>query len=388
MGLQDDLAAVRAAIDVPILCKDFFLDEYQVYEARAIGADAILLICAMLDDRLLAQLFHLASLLGMDSLIETHNAEEIERALRLEAEAPVIGINSRDLQTFTVDTGLATRLGHLVPGRGILVAESGIADRAQAAQARAWGADAILVGEALMRSFEVAQATRELATAPGGTFAGLFGRSEGSFVKLCGLTEPRHAALASELGADAVGLVFAPSHRQVSSDRARLVAQAAAGPLVVGIFVNASADTIASIAADVGLGAIQLSGDEPPKIVAEIAKKTSLPVVKALRLPSDSAAEALDEYAFAGAALLLDTPSADGRFGGTGQVGDWSQAGRMARRWPIIVSGGLTPQNVAAALVSIQPAGVDVSSGIETNRAKDTAKMRDFLFQSREASIA
>ena len=152
LGSLDDLAAVRAAVDVPILCKDFFLDEYQVYEARAAGADAILLICAMLDDRLLAQLFHLAEQLGMDSLIETHSEEEVERALRLEAEAPIIGINSRDLQTFTVDTGLAARLGHLVPRSGILVAESGIADRVQAAQARAWGADAILVGEALMRS--------------------------------------------------------------------------------------------------------------------------------------------------------------------------------------------------------------------------------------------
>src|SRR5262249_39016802 len=121
---------------------------------------------------------------------------------------------------------------------------------------------------------------------------------------------------------------------------------------------------------------------------AEIEEKTSLPVIKALRLPGNSPNEALDEYALAGAALLLDTPSADGKFGGTGQVGDWSQSGRMARRWPIIVSGGLTPENVAAALVTIQPAGVDVSSGIETNRVKDADKMRDFLFQSREVSIA
>ena len=127
----------------------------------------------------------------MDSLIETHSREEVERALRLEAEAPIIGINCRDLQTFTVDTGLAARLGHLVPRNGILVAESGITDRVQAAQARARGADAILVGEALMRSPAVAQTTRTLATAPGGAFAGLFGRSERPLVKLCGITELR-----------------------------------------------------------------------------------------------------------------------------------------------------------------------------------------------------
>jgi phosphoribosylanthranilate isomerase len=216
----------------------------------------------------------------------------------------------------------------------------------------------------------------------------LFGRSEKPFVKLCGISEVQHAALASTLRADAIGLVFAPSHRQVSPEQARLVAKAVTGPLVVGVFVNESADTIASIAADVGLGAIQLSGDEPPEFAAEVAERTSLPVIKGLRLPSGSPDEALDEYALAGAALLLDTPSIDGRFGGTGQVGDWAQAGRMARRWPIIVGGGLTPQNVAAALASIHPAGVDVSSGIETNRVKDAAKMSDFVFQVREASIA
>jgi phosphoribosylanthranilate isomerase len=324
----------------------------------------------------------------MDSLIETHSAEEVERALRLEAEAPIIGINCRDLQTFTVDTTLAARLGHLVPRSGSLVAESGIADRVQAAQARAWGADAILVGEALMRSPSVGQSTRMLADAPGGAFAALFGRSGRLFVKLCGISELQHVELAAELGADAIGLVFAPSHRQVSLDRARQLAKAINGPLVVGVFVNEPADAIAYLAEDIGLGAIQLSGDEPPELAAEVAEKTSLPVIKGLRLPSGAPDEALDEYALAGAALLLDTPSIDGRFGGTGQVGDWAQAGRMTRRWPIIVSGGLTPQNVSAALDSIHPAGVDVSSGIETNRAKDSAKMRDFLFQSRGASLA
>ena len=155
------------------------------------------------------------------------------------------------------------------------------------------------------------------------------------------------------------------------------------------MFVNASAGAIASIAADVGLGAIQLSGDEPPEFAAEVAKMSSLPVIKALRLPSGSPAEALDEYALAGAALLLDTPSADGRFGGTGQVGDWAQAGRMAQALADHRLRGSDAARMSPPLWSLSgPAGVDVSSGIETNRAKDSDKMRDFLFQSREASIA
>jgi indole-3-glycerol phosphate synthase/phosphoribosylanthranilate isomerase len=377
LGSLDDLAAVRKAVDLPILRKDFVLDEYQVYEARAAGADAILLIAAMLDDALLSRLHQLARQLDMDTLVEAHDQAEIERALRMGAS--VIGINSRDLKTFNVDNSLAARLGRIVPSDTLLISESGIADRVQATRARAWGADAILVGEALMKSASVAADTRMLATAPGGAFARLFGRSSRPFVKLCGLTRTEHGTLAAELHADAIGLVFAPSRRQIASlPEARRVVQAASELLAIGVFVNETSSIIASIAEAAGLGAIQLSGDETPEFAAEIATDTGLPVIKALRLPSGATSEALDDYALSGAALLLDTPS-PGSYGGTGRVGDWSQAHRMAGLWPIILSGGLTAANVGAALAAVQPAGVDVSSGIETDGQKDGRKMEAFV---------
>ncbi|SRR5579871_1928503 len=383
LGALEHLRAVRAAVDVPVLRKDFILDEYQVYEARAAGADAILLICAMLDDTMLARLYALAARLGMGALVEAHNAEELARARQIGAQ--MIGVNSRDLRTFAVDHDIVRKLRHEVPTESIFVAESGIADRLSAARARAWGADAILVGEALMRAPDPTQKARELATASGGVFARLFGRSANPFIKLCGLAQPEHGALAAELGAGAIGFIFAPSRRSVTPTQARAVIEAAhhadphCAPLAVGVFVNEAPETLADIVTSAKLDAIQLSGDETPDACAEVAARTQLPVIKALRLRSERDLEALDAYALSGTALLLDTPSTDGSYGGSGQTGDWALARRAAERWPVILSGGLSPQNVTEALAAVQPAGVDVSSGIETDGVKDTVKMRAFV---------
>jgi indole-3-glycerol phosphate synthase/phosphoribosylanthranilate isomerase/anthranilate synthase/indole-3-glycerol phosphate synthase/phosphoribosylanthranilate isomerase len=383
LGSLDYLAAVRAAVGIPVLCKDFILEPYQVYEARARGADAILLISGLLDEPELVTLYHLAKQVGMDALIEAHNAGELEAALRL--QAPVIGINSRDLKTFAVDTGLLRRHRHLVPTSSLLVAESSISDRLQAAQARSWGADAILVGEALMRATDPADMARQLSTAPGGAAAYLLHRSKRPFIKLCGLTRPEHGSLAARVGADALGLLLAPSRRQVSPGQAKKIRESAGETLTVGVFVNESPDTIAATSADIGLGAIQLSGDEPADRCLEVSALTGLPVIKALRPELESKPDALDAYALAGAALLLDTPSADGSYGGTGRTGDFRQRRQMGERWPIIVSGGLTPENVATALAAVEPAGVDVSSGIETDGTKDAGKMRAFVDAARHA---
>jgi indole-3-glycerol phosphate synthase/phosphoribosylanthranilate isomerase len=383
LGSLDYLAAVRAVVGIPVLCKDFILDPYQVYQARARGADAILLISGLLDEPELSTLYQLAKQLGMDALIETHNATELAGALRL--QAPVIGINSRDLKTFAVDTGLLRRHRHLVPTSSLLVAESSISDRLQATQARSFGADAILVGEALMRAADPADMAHQLSTAPGGAAAYLFDRSKRPFVKLCGLTRPEHGSLAARVGADALGLILAPSRRQVSPDEAQKIIQSAGETLAVGVFVNESPGTIAAISARIGLGAIQLSGDESADRCHEVSALTGLPVIKALRPTHESTPEALDAYALSGAALLLDTPSTDGSYGGTGLTGDWSQGRKMGERWPIIVSGGLTPENVTAALAAVEPVGVDVSSGIETNSTKDAEKMRAFVEAARHS---
>jgi indole-3-glycerol phosphate synthase/phosphoribosylanthranilate isomerase len=391
-GSLDHLRAVRAAVDVPVLRKDFLLDSYQVYEARAAGADAVLLICALLDDAGLRDLLALARALGMEALVEAHNADEARRAVV--AGATVIGVNSRDLRTFAVDRDVVRRLRPLVPADRLFVAESGISDVRGAARARVFGADAILVGEALMRSQSPAELARELASAPGGTTARFFGATSDPYVKICGLRTEDDVRAALHAGADAFGLIFAPSRRQVTPDHARqLVLAAHAIPipplrvgegargrgLAIGVFVNEPVERIAEVAAFVGLDAVQLSGDEPPEVCVAVAEATGLQVLRALRLRMADDLPLLDKYALAGATLMLDTPADDGSYGGTGRPGDWRLAAEAARRWPIILAGGLTPDNLAEALAVVAPRGVDVSSGVETNGAKDAAKIAAFL---------
>lgn len=148
-GSLQDLDAVRAAVQIPVLRKDFTVDEYQIYEARAHGADLVLLIVAALNDELLASFLELTHQLGMNALVETHTEEEIARAIK--AGAKIIGVNVRNLKTLDVDPATFGKLAPLLPSDAVIVAESGVESTEQVAQYGAAGADAILVGEALVK---------------------------------------------------------------------------------------------------------------------------------------------------------------------------------------------------------------------------------------------
>jgi indole-3-glycerol phosphate synthase len=159
-GSLEDLVAARAACELPILRKDFIVDRYQIVEARAAGADALLLIVAALTDLDLGALLTAAREVGLEALVEAHDAGEVARAVA--AGAGIIGINNRDLRTFTVDRELAARLRPSVPDERVIVAESGIRVAGDVARLRAAGIDAILVGETLMRAPDPAAALRAL----------------------------------------------------------------------------------------------------------------------------------------------------------------------------------------------------------------------------------
>ena len=156
MGADDDLRAARAATSLPALRKDFTLDTAHVWEARAMGADAILLIVAILDDPMLARLLRTAEDAGLAALVEVHTREEAARALV--AGARVVGVNNRDLRTFSVDLATAEEISPLLEGVDVRVAESGVKGPEDAARLRAAGYDAVLVGEYLSRSVDPAQA--------------------------------------------------------------------------------------------------------------------------------------------------------------------------------------------------------------------------------------
>jgi indole-3-glycerol phosphate synthase len=164
-GGVDDLNAARAATALPVLRKDFTIDEVQVYESRAIGADAILLIAAAItDDALLADLHALARGLGLAVLVEVHDAPEIDRALAAGAE--IVGVNNRDLGTFAEDLGVGESLGARIPAPVVAVAESAVRTPEDAARLGAVGFDAVLVGEALVRAVDPTRLVRDLGAAP------------------------------------------------------------------------------------------------------------------------------------------------------------------------------------------------------------------------------
>ena len=159
-GSLADLDAVRSAIEIPVLRKDFMVDEYQFYEARAHGADIVLLIVAALSQSQLKDFYELSRELGMAALIEVHTHSELESAMEIDPD--MVGINSRNLKTLEVDTQVFTELLPRIPGSLIRVAESGISTRADVIEAAQAGASAILVGEALVKSGDPISAMREL----------------------------------------------------------------------------------------------------------------------------------------------------------------------------------------------------------------------------------
>ncbi|WP_437867936.1 bifunctional indole-3-glycerol-phosphate synthase TrpC/phosphoribosylanthranilate isomerase TrpF [Sorangium sp. So ce363] len=377
-GSFEILQAVRAVVDVPILCKDFVVTPYQVIEARANGADAILLMLSVLDDATALLCLGAAEALGMDCLVEVHDEAELERALAL--PAPVIGINNRDLKTLKVDLAVSERLAPRVPRDRIVIAESGVESRAHV-ERLAPSVDGFLVGTSLMRSPDIADAARALVT----------GR-----VKICGLTRPGDAREAERLGARFGGLVFAESSpRRVTREQAEIVVATAAGLPFVGVFLNQSVDFVADTARAIGLRAVQLHGDEDAAFIE--ALRRALPegceVWKAV--PMAPSGEAAGAAAAAGAAgeqgagaeversadrLVFDTRTAEAR-GGTGRTFAWSAIDGHPARARSLLAGGLNPDNIAAAR-RVGTWGLDVASGVERAPGEKCADLLVRLFDS------
>jgi indole-3-glycerol phosphate synthase/phosphoribosylanthranilate isomerase/anthranilate synthase/indole-3-glycerol phosphate synthase/phosphoribosylanthranilate isomerase len=370
LGSPEYLSAIKRAVHVPVLRKDFIFDDYQVYESRAWGADAILLICAILDDGQLRRLLTLAQSLGMCCLVETHTAEEAQQAV--EAGANIIGINSRDLVTFEIHPHLARDLRPLIPSDRVVVAESGIHNAADARRLAQCDVQAMLVGESLVVSDDIPAQMHML----------LYGANESAQIKICGLRSEEHAKAAIGAGADMLGLIFyEPSHRYISPQEAHALLERIEATRqhvdLVGVFVNREADYINDITERVGLDIVQLHGDETPEFCYRIQR----PVIKALRMNNPEDAERVKAYQHASWRVLLDTPTT--QWGGTGETHDWSLARSIARDTPILLAGGLNPDNVNEAIRSVHPWGVDVSSGVETNKVKDVEKIRAFIRSAR-----
>jgi phosphoribosylanthranilate isomerase len=220
--------------------------------------------------------------------------------------------------------------------------------------------------------------------------AAAFGR--GSLIKVCGLREPEHAAAAARYGADLLGFIFAPARRQVTVETAKacvVAAREAAGAravIAVGVFVDAQAREIERIAREADLDAAQLHGSEDATFVQDLG----IPATKVLRpKPGARAAELIAELDTFRAssrppsAFLIDA-YAEGAMGGTGDRADWDLAAEISVNRPLMLAGGLDPENVSAAIRRVRPAGVDVSSGVETGGVKDVARIEAFIRAARQ----
>ena len=419
-GSLADMAQVRQALDavplgrqVGVLRKDFLIDEYQLLEARAHGADTALLIVAILSAERLTAMIAASRALGMEPLVEVNTEEEMCTALQVGAK--VIGVNNRNLHTFEVDMGTTGRLAAMLPPGGDhqLIALSGVATAADVQSFAATGARAVLVGESLMRAAKPASLIRSLLSRP----------EPVTLCKTCGIRDAAAAAAATAAGADLIGVIFAKSKRQVTEEGAREIVAAvrarrprsrewrmptlpmptdgvdggaagarrwlqlwselleqtvaAAGPLVVGVFVNASAEEMNMTAERVGLDLIQLHGDEGWEISRELCR----PAIRVLHI-DPSAEDNADVGVRAGtaAAVLLDSKG-----GGTGKTFDWRVTAALGEDTPFLLAGGLGPDNVADAVRAARPWCVDVSSGIETDGVKDHAKIEAFVRAAKAA---
>ena len=391
-GSVADLRVVRRAVTIPVLAKEFVVDERQLPILRSAGADLVLLIASILPGKRLARFVDLARELGLEPLVEAHDEREIEAAVATGAR--LIGINNRNLRTLKVDPELCLRLRRLVPDDRLAVGESGVGEPRTLIGWRAAGLDAALVGEALMRSADPAAAARAFVAA-GSVPHDVAAESRLPLVKICGVADQDGALAAVRSGADAIGRNLVPgTPRALAPDEAaylaRLIREASpAGerPRIVAVFADASVETMEAAIAAIGPDAVQLSGDEPVSTIGELSR----PVWKVLHLPSVDADEVTDgaaagpevgarlaeEATGAGKAhlaagaeqIILDT--AGGPFpGGTGRQVARQIAAAVAREIPIVLAGGLDAGNVAAAVLAVPAVGVDVASGVEIHPAK------------------
>lgn len=363
-GENEYLTAVKEAIGIPVIRKDFVIDAYQIYQAKVLGADAVLLICAILDTKTIQHYIKICDSLGLSALVETHNEAEVTSAL--EAGARLIGVNNRNLKDFTVDIQNSTRLRALVPEDVIFVAESGIKTADDIQTLREAHVNGVLIGETLMRSSDKPRMLNTL---------------RGTKVKICGLTREEDIIMANECQPDYIGFVFADTRRKVSDEQAAgLKAKLSQNIQAVGVFVNDTIEHITSLCQQNIIDVIQLHGDEDETYVRELKARTRTPVIRAVRVRDASdiltGADSNADY------MLLDTYQ-DGQYGGTGQRFDTGLIPAGYR--PYFLAGGITTENVGTLIQELHPYAVDVSSSVETDGYKDYEKVRAFISQVRQS---
>ena len=365
-GSFDYLKQVTGMVKQPVICKDFFIDAYQIYLARLNGASAILLMLSVLDDSEYSELATLAGELNLSILTEVSNEEEMARALALNAN--IIGINNRNLRDLSTDTARTFELVKHIPSERrdeiVVISESGIYHHQQV-QKLSTVADGFLVGSSLMGQDDINKACRQM----------IYGEH-----KICGMSKSEDAIAAFNGGATFGGLIFyPPSPRSVDVDCAMHIIEAA--PLnYVGVFVNEKVAKVADIAGRLKLAAVQLHGDEDQAYINELkpllnanSSTKGCEIFKALpvkdKLPTFELN--VDRY-------VLDTYHQDLK-GGSGQTFNWQLLDELPTDGKFMLAGGLNVDNIPTAAKQVA-IGLDINSGVESAKGvKDPNKITQAL---------
>lgn len=361
MGSTQILQEITQHVQIPVLRKDFTIDEYMIYEAKVLEASAVLLICALLDEDTLRRYRELADSLGLSSLVEAHDEAEINMAVR--AGARVIGVNNRNLKDFTVDVRNARNHRALVPGNILFVSESGIRTPDDIDILRDADVDAVLIGETLMRAKDKAA---ELDYLKGKTR-----------LKICGMRRPEDIQYANLVKPEYIGFIFDPSRRRyiAPAEAAQLKASLDPGIRAAGVFVNADPEDIVRTAAAGTIDLVQLHGQETEDDIRALrsdlddAGLSGVQIIKAFRIRSEEDLKAAEQSP--ADLILLDNGA------GTGKPFDWTVLDdfRGFTR-PFILAGGMGPENAADAIRKFHPFVIDASSSLETDGVKDLEKMK------------
>ncbi|MFC2661581.1 MAG: indole-3-glycerol phosphate synthase TrpC [Eubacterium sp.] len=400
MGSTQILQEITSAVHIPVIRKDFTIDEYMIYEAKVLGASAVLLICALLDEDTLRRYREIADSLGLSSLVEAHDDQEIQMAIR--AGARIIGVNNRNLKDFTVDVRNARNHRAQVPCDILFVSESGIKTPQDIDILRDANVDAVLIGETLMRAKDKPSMLDYLK-----------GKTR---LKICGMRRPQDIEYANQTRPDYIGFIFDPSRKRyiAPENAASLKDELDPGIQAAGVFVNAEIGDIVNIAKAGTIDLIQLHGQESPEYIEKLREAlkhadnavseddsdssgneangneadgtkadgtkaetdassrrgiSDIPIIKAFKITSEADLKAAEESP--ADLILLDNGA------GTGQPFDWTLlSGFKGFRRPFILAGGLGPDNAGAAIRKFHPFAIDASSSLETDSVKDLEKMQ------------
>ena len=345
-GKVEELQEISKIITKPVLRKDFIIDEYQVYEARYFGADAILLIASLLSTSQMENFITIAKSLKMDCLVEIHNAEEIAK---LPENVEIAGINNRNLKDFSLSLETTIELSRLLKSKcDVIVTESGIHRKSDVEKVRPY-ADAMLVGTSIMKESDIASQIYKLYQPK---------------VKICGITRLEDARFCIDQGVDYLGFIFyekssryiSPTAAQKMIDHLKTQNQ---HTTFIGVFVNEDKNNLLEIMKDCSLDLVQLHGEEDESYFSDIGDKT----IKAFRVENQMNQFQIDHINRCKAAcVLLDTYSKEAR-GGTGKIFNWRNIKDITHN-NLFLAGGLTPDNVAKAL-DYKPDVLDINSGVE-----------------------